>query len=75
MKIDETRFSVMLVLIVVLFALSASAFLYGILRGLASRYQESILLIGVAFIVLAFAVITYRFYKYPDEGIERAREK
>lgn len=66
MKVREDEFPTLLVLILVLFAVTASTFVFALLRAVGSRYQESVFLFGAAFIVLAFAVFTYRFYGYPD---------
>jgi hypothetical protein len=54
------------ILIYVLVAISAASYGYSLLMALSDRYQESILVLGVAFIVLAQAVFVYRIYRYPD---------
>lgn len=74
MKTGEDGFPTLLVLILVLFAVTASTFAFALLRAIGSRYQESVFLFGVAFIVLAFAVFTYRFYGYPDRRRESTEE-
>lgn len=66
MKAREDEFPTLAVLILVLFAVTASTFVFALFRAIGSRYQESVFLFGVAFVVLAFAVFTYRFYGYPD---------
>ena len=53
-------------LIYVLVAISIASYAYSLLMALSDRYQESILMLGVAFVVLAQAVFVYRLYRYPD---------
>lgn len=60
-------------MVLALFALSMVTFIYSFVQAVSSRYQESTLLIGVGFIILAFAVFTYRVYRYPDRMPEPAR--
>lgn len=74
MKVREDEFPTLLVLILVLFAVTASTFVFALLRAIGSRYQESVFLFGAAFIVLAFAVFTYRFYGYPDRRWKSTEE-
>lgn len=64
------------ILMAVLFGLSAVTFLYGIYRAFVDRYQESIFLFGIAFVILAQAVFVYRLYRYPDvkEDTEKQEE-
>ena len=52
--------------IYVLVAISVASYAYSLLMALSDRYQESILVLGVAFVVLAQAVFVYRIYRYPD---------
>lgn len=74
MKAGENGFPTLLILILVLFAVTASTFVFALLRAIGNRYQESVFLFGVAFVVLAFAVFTYRFYGYPDRKRKSAEE-
>ncbi len=61
MKLNASR-----VMIFVLVAISAASYGYSLLMALSDRYQESILVLGVGFVVLAQAVFVYRIYRYPD---------
>ncbi len=54
------------ILIYLLVAVSAASYAYSLLMALSDRYQESILVLGVAFVVLAQAVFVYRLFRYPD---------
>lgn len=54
------------ILIYFMVAVSAASYVYSLLMALSDRYQESILVLGVAFVVLAQAVFVYRIYRYPD---------
>ncbi|MEE9116939.1 MAG: hypothetical protein V3U09_08605 [Thermoplasmata archaeon] len=74
MRIGENRLSVLLLGILGLFAMSAIAFIFGLMSAIVSRYQESVFLFGIAFLVLALAVFAYRPYRYPDERPELAEK-
>jgi len=74
MRAGEDGFPTLLALILVLFAMTASTFAFALLRAIGSRYQESVFLSGVGFVILAFAVFTYRFYRYPDRRRESTEE-
>lgn len=67
MRILGEKLTILFLVVLALFALSAISFIYGLVQALGTRYHESTFLIGVGFIVLAFAVFTYRVYQYPDE--------
>lgn len=51
----------------VLAAISLGSFIYGAYRALISKYQESVFLFGIGFIVLALSVFVYRVHRYPDK--------
>ncbi|MEE9506889.1 MAG: hypothetical protein V3V98_07085 [Thermoplasmata archaeon] len=75
MKILDEKLTILFLVVLALFALSAISLIYGLVQALGSRYHESTFLIGVGFIVLAFAVFTYRAHQYPDEKPQATEEE
>ncbi|UCD92078.1 MAG: hypothetical protein JSV43_07575 [Methanobacteriota archaeon] len=63
------------VLVLVLLALSIAAFVYASYKAFTHRYQESVFLYGVAFVVLAQVLFVYRLYRFPDEKVGKGKEE
>jgi hypothetical protein len=75
MKILGEELSILFATILALFALSAISFIYGLIQAINSKYHESTFLIGAGFIVLAFAVFTFRAHRFPDEKPQATEEQ